>query len=157
MQTRNLESAMAQHLARGVIAVALAFAAAGAMAQGRDSPIIARELEPLPTVTVPANGISGRTPGHSARSSAIDRNEANRRLLQAQREFARGPDMQQGIPPSAEKVRGDRRRARVISLQRSVDAAQARAREVNGHEVSAEASGRMVPVSLAHVEGQRIQ
>ena len=67
-----------------------------------------------------------------ARSQAIDRHEAGRRLRLAEREFARGPDMQQGIPPIAERASGERRRERVESLARRVAEAQARIRELEG-------------------------
>lgn len=147
MRLCRLEQPISLRLARGVLAVALALGAAAAAAQGvyrhvdtvghvsftdrPEMPITQRELEPLPAKVDSAQGIRGRSLHLASHSGLVDRNEANRRLLQAQREFARGPDMQQGIPPTAEKNPGDRRRARVIALQRGVDAAQARAREVN--------------------------
>jgi hypothetical protein len=84
--------------------------------------------------------MGGRTPALAARAGATDRREAARRLAQAQRELARGPDMQQGIPPSAEKAPGDRRRARVMFLQRNVEAARARAHEVDAPGIAAGAA-----------------
>lgn len=66
----------------------------------------------------------------TARARAIDRKEAERRLRVAQRDLARGPDMQQGIPPVAENIAGQRRRERAQSLQNSVTDAQARVREL---------------------------
>ncbi len=147
MRPCRSEQPIALRLARGVLAVALALGAAAASAQGvyrqvdtvgrvnftdrPEAPIVQRELEPLPGQAASASGIRGRSPKLTARANSIDRSEANRRLLQAQREQARGPDMQHGIPPTAEKVPGDRRRARVITLQRNVDAARARVAEVN--------------------------
>lgn len=72
----------------------------------------------------------------------VDRREAARRLAQAQRELARGPDMQHGIPPAAERNPGDRRRARVVFLQRNVEAARARTRELSAPGI---ASGAPLP------------
>ena len=142
--------------ARRAFAVALVLAPCAAAAQdvyrhvdtaGRvsfsdrpDAPIVARELDTLPVA--PAAAVREGVPARTARGGAIDRREANRRLLQAQRELARGPDMQQGIPPSAEARPGDRRRARVKALERSVEAARIRAREVNGTDFPAEAAFR---------------
>jgi hypothetical protein len=105
-----------------------------------DLPIVARELEPLPVA--PASAVREAGPKPSVRGGAIDRREANRRLLQAERELARGPDMQQGIPPSTEARPGDRRKARVKALERSVEAARLRAREVNGTDHPAEFASR---------------
>ena len=77
--------------------------------------------------------------------------------MQAQRALARGPDMQHGIPPAVEKEPGDRRRARLVALHRGVEAAQARAREVNALDYSSEASGHAVRVGLAQEDGTRTQ
>lgn len=97
----------------------------------REAPISRRELAPLPGQTGMDSGTHGVGPnGSAARSLSINQREAARRLTQARREQARGPDLQQGIPPVAERHSGDRRRERVESLQQMVDAAQARVREL---------------------------
>jgi len=148
MRLSRFEQPTSVRLARGVLAVALAFGAAAASAQGlyrhvdnvgrvsfsdrAEAPIVQRELEPLPGQAEPASAIRGRSAKLTARAKATERSEAHRRLLQARRELARGPDMQQGIPPLAEKVPGDRRRARVITLQRNVEAARLRVTQVDG-------------------------
>jgi hypothetical protein len=162
MQMRTKDQPIAARIARGVLAVALAFGAAAASAEGvykhvdnagqvsftdrPEAPVSARELEAPPAK---ADSIRGRSPALLSRAKATDRKEAERRLAQAQRELRRGPDMQQGIPPSTERTPGDRRRARVATLQRTVDAAQARAREVNAIDYSASQAGRAGPVTLA--------
>lgn len=159
-------------VAQCALAVALAFGTAATFAQGvykhvddgghvsytdsRDAPIVARELEPLPVAAQPS-AIRGRSRAASMQSSVVNRKEAQRRLLQAQRALARGPDMQQGIPPGVELVPGDRRRARLIALHRGVEAAEARNREVNSPDNSSEQEGRGVPVSLTHNESGRTQ
>lgn len=161
-------------VAQCALAVALAFGTATTFAQSvykhvdagghvsytdsRDAPIIARELEPLPVVAQPpVSEIRGRSRAASTQSSLVNRKEAQRRLLQAQRALARGPDMQQGIPPGVELVPGDRRRARLVALHRGVEAAEARYREVVSPENSSEQEGRGVPVSLTHNESGRTQ
>lgn len=97
-----------------------------------EAPIARRALAPLPGQTGWASEMDGRTPGISpALSQSVNRREAGRRLVQAQHERARGPDMQQGIPPIAERHPGDRRRERVAALQEMVEAAQARVRELD--------------------------
>lgn len=170
MQKRMHTQPILARLARGALAVALAFGAAAASAEGiykhvdnagqvsftdrPEAPIAVRELEAPP---VKVESIRGRSPALLSRAKATDRKEAERRLEQARRAFIRGPDMQQGIPPSTERTPGDRRRARVVALQRTVDAAQARAREVNALDYSTNQAGRAVPVALATAEGARSQ
>ena len=165
-------------VAQCALAVALAFGAAAAFAQGvykhvdeagrisytdsREAPITSHELEPLPVVAPPpVSGIRGRSRASSMQSSLVNRKEAQRRLLQAQRALARGPDMQQGIPPGVELVPGDRRRARLVALHRGVQAAEARCREVNAPDYSAEqevhALPRVVPMTLTHNDSDRTQ
>ena len=171
--TRN-EQAIGVRMARCAVAVALAFGAMAAQAQSvyrhvdgsghvsytdrPEAPITSRELEPLPVVAAPpASGIRGRSSASSMRSSEVNRKEAQRRLVQAKRALARGPDMQQGIPPGGELVPGDRRRARLVALHRGVEAAEARCREVNSPDYSAEQEGRAVPLTLTHNDSGRTQ
>lgn len=170
MQKRMHTQPISIRLARSVLAVALAFGAAAACAQGvykhvdgtgqvsftdrPEAPIAVRELEAPPAKV---ESIRGRSPALLSRAKATDRKEAERRLEQARRAFMRGPDMQQGIPPSTERMPGDRRRARVVALQRTVDAAQARAREVNALDYSTSQAVRAGPVALAATDGGRTQ
>lgn len=110
-----------------------------------EAPIARRALAPLPGQTGWASEMDGRTPGISpALSQSVNRREASRRLVQAQRERARGPDMQQGIPPVAERHPGDRRRERVAALQEMVEAAQARVRELDAHVAVSQATPLIV-------------
>lgn len=160
-------------MAQCALAVTLAFSAAASSAQSvykhvddgghvsytdrPDAPIISHELEPLPKQAPVVSTISGRSRNSSMQSSVVNRKEAYRRLQQAKRALARGPDMQQGIPPGAELVPGDRRRARLVALHRGVEAAEARAREVDASDYSADKESRAVPMSLTHNDSGRTQ
>lgn len=129
MHPRTLQQPTTPRFARLLLTVALICTSAAAAAQtihrqldteGRvnfsdrpDTPITRRELAPLAGQTGPDSEIRGRGRNSSvAHSRSIDKREADRRLSQAMRERARGPDMQQGFPPVAELRPGDRRRAR---------------------------------------------
>lgn len=148
MTIPNSIAARSGRLAQGLLAVVLALSAATAGAQAistrvddlghrifsdrRDAPITHHALPPLPGQTGADEPIRARTANFSAaRSRAVDRSEAQRRLRQAEHERARGPDLQQGIPPVAERSPGERRRERVLALQHGVEAAQARVRELD--------------------------
>jgi hypothetical protein len=138
----------AARICSALLALALACATGSSLAQAvyrhvdadgsktytdrREAPISRRELAPLAGQTGADSEIHGRSANFTAaRSLSINQREAQRRLAQARREQARGPDMQQGIPPIAERHPGDRRRERVESLQHMVEAAQARVRELD--------------------------
>jgi len=165
MKLRTQDQSITSRLARGAFAVALAFGATAVPAQGifrhvdagghvsytdrAEAPITSRELESPAVKAEPVSSIRGRSPTTRSRAKDIDRKEAARRLAQAQRALARGPDMLHGIPPAVEKEPGDRRRARLVALHRGVEAAEARAREVNAPDYSADATPRAAPVRLA--------
>lgn len=161
MRSPRLNRSYAVSGSKILLAAALLLSAAGVSAQKiyrqvdseghtsfsdrREAPITHRELAPLPDQTGPVSEIHGRGPnGFGARARIIDQNEANRRLQQAERERARGPDMQQGIPPIAEREHGDRRRQRVNALQQMVESAQARVRELSA------------PISLAPSDSRAV-
>ena len=168
---RRQDQSINARFARIALAVALAFGCTALAAEGiyrhsdaaghvsytdrPEAPITARELEPLPAQAEPGNSIRGRSPTTRVRANAVDRKEAARRLKQARKELARGPDMQQGIPPGVEREPGDRRRARLVALHRGVEAAEARVREVNALDYSADASGSAAAVGHARVDGDR--
>ncbi len=159
MSMRRQDQSITARLAVGALAVALAFGVTAVQAQSvfkhvdgaghvsytdrADAPIVARELEPAPVKAEPASAIRGRSTATRFRASEVDRKEAVRRLKQAQRALARGPDMQQGIPPAVERELGDRRRARLVALHRGVEAAEARAREVNALDYSTDTIARV--------------
>ncbi len=105
------------------------------------------------TRTESASAISGRGPHSLSRSRKIDQNEASRRLLQAQRALARGPDIQHGEPPQAEKIPGARRTARLLKLGRNVQAAEARTREVYAQGYAANAVSPAVPAPMVVAGG----
>lgn len=163
MRSQSQQIPYAAKLSRALLAVALACATGSSFAQAvyrhvdadgnrsytdrPEAPISRRELAPLAGQTGADSEIHGRSANFTAaRSLSINQREAQRRLAQARREQARGPDMQQGIPPIAELHPGDRRRERVESLQHMVEAAQARVRELDAQS--------SVPSASAHAEAK---
>lgn len=159
MRSQSQQHTCAVQLCGALLGLALASAAGSSFAQAvyrhvdlegnktytdrREAPISRRELAPLAGQT----GADSGTPVYgtkltAARSLSINQREAQRRLMQARREQARGPDMQQGIPPVAERLPGDRRRVRVEELQHRVEAAQARVRELDAQSSVPQASAR---------------
>lgn len=167
MRIHRQQQPNAARICSGLLALALACATGPSLAQAvyrhvdsggnksytdrPEAPISRRELAPLAGQTGADPEIQGRSANFTtARSLSINQREAQRRLVQAMREQARGPDMQQGIPPIAERLPGDRRRARVESLQHMVEAAQARVRELEAQSsvpsVSANADAKPAEV-----------